>query len=138
MEIKEQILELYFNKKLKQKDIATKLDISKYIVSRTLKKDARYLLEKERRKENNKIKHKEKTIDYINKNRDNKRNDYEYMKQQHIKASLELSGRKNNISNRAYRDWNTSAYKYNSKTKTYNLRKELNAGFATPKSIKWE
>lgn len=138
MEIKEQILELYFNKQLKQKEIATKLNISKYVVSRTLTKDCRYLLEKEKRKENNRIKHKEKTIQYINQNRNNKRNDYEYMRYQHIIASLELSGGRKNISNRAYRNWNTSAYKYNSKTKTYNLRKELNAGFATPKKIRWE
>ena len=64
MEIKEQILELYFNKQLKQKEIATKLNISKYIVSRTLRKDHRYLLEKEKRIENNKIKHKENNSIY--------------------------------------------------------------------------
>lgn len=138
MEVKEQILELYFNEQLTQKEIAIKLNVSKYVVSRTLTKDCRYSLEKEKRKEINKQKHQQRTIQYIDAKRNHKRNDYEYIRQQHIKASLELSEGRKTISNRAYRDWNVSAYKYNPKTKTYNLRKELNAGFDAPKKIRWE
>ena len=51
MERNEIVVELYFTQKMKQKEIAEKLNISKYIVSRTLVKDARYKVEKEKRKE---------------------------------------------------------------------------------------
>ncbi len=50
MNIKDEILKLYFIDKLKQKDIAEKLQVSKYIISRTVSKDCRYKEEKERRK----------------------------------------------------------------------------------------
>ena len=42
------IVELYFTNKMKQKDIAEKLNISKYVVSRVLSKDERYEQEKEK------------------------------------------------------------------------------------------
>ena len=51
MERNKIIIELYFKQKMKQKDIAEKLNVSKYIVSRVLKEDVRYKQEKERRKE---------------------------------------------------------------------------------------
>ena len=54
--MKEIIIKLYFENKMKQVDIAKKLNISKYKVSRTLSKDEQYQKEKEKRK-----KHKEKT-----------------------------------------------------------------------------
>ena len=45
--LEQEILELYFKQKLKQKDIAERLKISKYKVSRTVTKDNRYITEKE-------------------------------------------------------------------------------------------
>ena len=59
------------------------------------------------------------------------------MKKMHEQASLELSGGKKTISNRAFRDWNTSAYKYNNKNKCYELKKGINTGADAPKRIKW-
>ena len=50
MERNEIIIELYFIKKMKQKEIAEMLNISKYIVSRVLSKESKYNEEKERRK----------------------------------------------------------------------------------------
>ena len=40
---------MYFNERMKQKDIALKLQISKYKVCRIVTKDTRYFNEKERR-----------------------------------------------------------------------------------------
>ena len=55
----------------------------------------------------------------------------------HIQASRELSGGKN-ISNRAFRNWNSSIYKYNDKTKSYYLKKGIVTGFDVPKKINWK
>lgn len=53
--MQEIILKMYFEDKLKQIEIANKLNISKYKVSRIVTKDSRYKKEKEERKEKNKL-----------------------------------------------------------------------------------
>ena len=104
MERNKIIVELYFTNKMKQKDIAEKLNISKYIVSRVLSKDARYSEEKERRKEMSIKRHNEKKAESVIRKRKQKQNDYAILKNQHIQASLELSGGRKSIGNIAFRD----------------------------------
>lgn len=137
--MEDEILKRYFKDKMRQIDIAIELNISKYKVSRVVTKDSRYNKEKERRKLSSEQKHKEKTIDYIKSKRRTKIQDevYQQLQQLHRQASQELSGRKT-ISNIAYRNWNTSAYKYNDKTKSYHLRNGIIAGFDVPRKIKWK
>ena len=48
-EEKEKIIEMFFIEEMKQIDIATILNISKYKVSRVVTQDSRYAKEKERR-----------------------------------------------------------------------------------------
>ena len=134
---KELILNMYFIEKLRPVDIAKKLSISKSAVTQILKKDKRYAQIKSDRKNKNNKNHIRKTISYINTKREIDRIENEYMKQQHIQASSELSGGRKPISNIAYRDWNTSVYKYNAKTKSYVLDKDITAGADIPKKIKW-
>ena len=131
------IVELYFTQNMKQKEIAEKLNISKYIVSRTLAKDSRYKQEKERRKEISIKKHNEKKAESVIRKRQNSRNDYAILKNQHIQASLELSGGKVHIGNRAFRDWNSSIYRYDKKTKSYKLKSDVVATYDVPRRIKW-
>lgn len=57
----ENILKMYFENKMKQTEIAEKLKISKYKVSRVVTKDSRYQQEKDNRKLENKNKHNERT-----------------------------------------------------------------------------
>ena len=138
--MEKEILKKYFQDKMKQKDIANELNISKYRVSRVVTKDERYIKEKERRKKENRIKNRKQTKEYI-KNERIRKNDnfsYEQLKQAHIQATIELSGGRKEISNRKFRDWNTSAYRYNQKSQSYKLRKEINAGSDVPKKIKWK
>lgn len=137
MERNEIIVELYFIKKMKQKDIAQKLNISKYIVSRVLRNDARYEQEKERRKEISIKTHNEKKIESVIRKRKQKQSDYAIIKNQHIQASLELSGGRKPIGNRAFRDWNPSIYKYDNKTKSYKLKSNITVTQDVPKRIKW-
>lgn len=138
MDKKYQILDLYFTKKYKQCEISEKLGVSTSSVNRIVMADSRYLEEKTTRKKENKIKHRQKTIRYMNKKRKSGiDSEYEALRRQHIEASKEISGGIKNISNRAFRDWNTSAYKYNYKSKSYVLKKGITVGADVPKKIKW-
>ena len=60
MENQENILDLYYNKHLKQKDIATIIGVSKQYVSKVVRQDVRYAKERETRKLNNKEKQKKR------------------------------------------------------------------------------
>ena len=137
--MKELILEKYFNEKLSQVEIAKELNIYKSTVSRIVSKDIRYQKEKAVRKNENRIKNKEFTINYINEKRKQKSKDedYDILKYLHEQASIELSGSKNPIGNRAFRNWNSSIYKYNDKRKSYILRRGINVGADVPRTIKW-
>lgn len=65
------------------------------------------------------------------------KNDYAILKNQHIQASMELSGGKKTISNRAFRNWNSSIYKYDNKTKSYKVKSNVVTTYDVPKKIKW-
>lgn len=137
MNLNEKILDLYYIDKLKQKDIAQKLKISKYKVSRTVSKDERYIKDKESRKQKSKQRHKNKTIQYMKEKRERNEISYLFLKAQHEQDCKELSGGKG-ISNRVYRDWNASAYKYDNRTKSYYLKKGIIAGYDVPKKVNWK
>ena len=141
MNNKEKIIFLYFSKHLNIIEISKKLNISKQYVSKIVRNDYRHTEETIRRKEQNRLKQVERNKKYI-KNR--RKKDYEnrlnaYMELQHLQAANELSGRKG-INNRAYRDWNTSIYNFNYKTKEYCIKKEFKnkTSYAIPKKIKWD
>jgi predicted transcriptional regulator len=136
---KEVIIRLYFEEKLRVVDISKNLDISKSAVTQVLQKDRRYLKEKELRKKINQKRNKEFTKNYIANKRKQNSIDIEYalLRQAHEQASRELSGGRKPINNRAYRDWNSSIYKYDEKTKSYVLRKNIIVGSDVPKRIKW-
>lgn len=138
---KDTIIKLYFIEKLIPADIATKLNISKSAVTQTLQKDERYKIEKELRKEQNQVKHKENTNNYIKMTRKKEqfKNNVDdlILKNKHIEASNELSKRKR-LNNMGYRNWNKSAYEYNFKRKGFEFKKELGRSYDVPKFIKVE
>ncbi len=136
---KSEILDLYFIKQYKQIDISKLLDVSSSSVNRIIMADERYLEEKKRRHDANRAKNKEKTINYINQTRNNKGCDivYEGLKKLLEDDRRELSGGRKPICDRAYRDWNTSIYNYNEKSKSYVLKKGIIVGYDVPKRIEW-
>lgn len=140
--MKDEILDLYFNKKLKQNEIAKELNIAKSTVSKIISKDARYVMEKEQRKLINKEKHNKQIKECTEKRRKEKQlcNNLDdlILKRMHIEASMELSGGRKPINNRAFRDWNTSIYEFNEKNKSYVLKKGINVGADVPKKINWK
>lgn len=137
----EMILDLYFNKKLKQKEIAEKLNISKGKVSKTLSKDNRFYSEKQSRKHNNKIRHNNDIKERVIKNRKIKqfkdKADDLMLKNIHNQDTMELSGRKH-LNNESYRKWNSSAYKFNPSKNRFEFDENLGRSFDVPKFIKNE
>ena len=126
--MKEEILKLYYEDGLRPVDIAEKLNIPSYKITRIIQKDSRYKEEKNTRKANNEQKHKEYTKEYMKSKRKeeqfiNKVDDL-VLKNRHIQASKELSKR-NYLTNENYRKWNYSAYKYNPSKHRYEFDEKL-------------
>ncbi len=108
---KNYILDKYYNEHEKSTIIAKELNVDPSYITKITKKDARYEQEKEYRtqisKENRKIAKRE----CIRNKRQNEADKqlYEFVKQQHIEASKELSY-SSKMSDLAYIKWNLSAY----------------------------
>ena len=135
MSNKEQILNLYYNEHLKQKEIADIVGTSTQYVSKVVRADKRNKQEKEKRKNEN----SERKIYMQNyfKNYDRpKKEDLAYQQMIALLEQdiLELSFKNNNISDYAFAKWNSSAYHTNSKGNLV-LNRNLKVGFDVPKSI---
>lgn len=118
------IKELYFEKQMSLTEISEIVKTSISYISRILRKDKRYNVEKEKRKQDKLMKRKKLQKELIYKKRKDK-NDIEYinMKNQHEKAVKELS--KNSVLGKdTLRKWCSSAYKYNKKRKRYEFDTE--------------
>ena len=118
-----EICELYFQSKMSFSEISRKFDICVSQVSRIVRKNENYINEKNKRIQETKDKNDEKAIlDYL-----------------HNQASAELSGRRT-ISNRAFKNWNSSIYEFHNRTKEFRLKKEFKerVSYAVPKKIKWD
>lgn len=133
------IIDLYYIKKFKQKDIANKLNISEATVSRIIRKDKRYSLEKEYRKKENKIKHnksiQKRVVHKRKKNQFKDKNDDLILKKIHMQDACELS-KHFHLSNENYRQWNYSAYNYNPSKRRYEFNKKLGRSADVPKYVK--
>jgi hypothetical protein len=134
---KEDILDLYYNKHLKQNEIAKIVGTSNQYVSKIVKADFRYKQEKENRKTDNAEKRKQYLKDYFenyDRPKKEKDNSYEQLQALHEQASRELSYTNNDISDYAYAKWNLSAYHRNSKGNLV-IDRKLKVGFDVPKTI---
>ena len=113
------INELYFKQEKTLSEIAQSINTSISYISKVLRNNEKYKVEKERRKQENlqQRRKKQKTIIYAN--RKNKTDiEYTNMKKEHEQASKELS--KHSILGKdTLRKWCSSAYNYNEKKKRY-------------------
>ena len=91
MSNKEKIIDLFYNEHLKSVDIALELNVSNAYVSKIIKKDSRYLEEMNQRKQQNKQKHKERTIEYMKLKQKSNKDSYEALKAQLKQDAEELS-----------------------------------------------
>ena len=136
MENRENILDLYFNKHLKQKEIATIVGVSKQYVSKVIKTDSRYKEEKQTRKDENAIKRKDYLKEYY-KNYDRPKiedNSYEQLQALLYQDSLELSYSSSNINDYAFAKYNSSIY-HRDKNGNLKLNKGIKVGNDVPKTI---
>ncbi len=136
MENRENILDLYFNKHLKQKEIATIVGVSKQYVSKVIKADSRYAEEKQTRKDENAIKRKDYLKEYY-KNYDKPKiedNSYEQLQALLYQDSLELSYPSSNINDYAFAKYNSSIY-HRDKNGNLKLNKGIKVGNDVPKTI---
>ena len=136
MENRENILDLYFNKHLKQKEIATIVGVSKQYVSKVIKADSRCKEEKQTRKDENAVKRKDYLKEYY-KNYDRPKiedNSYEQLQALLYQDSLELSYSSNNINDYAFAKHNSSIY-HRDKNGNLKLNKGIKVGNDVPKTI---
>ena len=136
LENRENILDLYFNKHLKQKEIATIVGVSKQYVSKVIKADSRCKEEKQTRKDENAIKRKDYLKEYY-KNYDRPKtedNSYEQLQALLYQDSLELSYSSNNINDYAFAKYNLSIY-HRDKKGNLKLNKGIKVGNDVPKTI---
>ena len=138
MDNKEKILELFYNKHLKQNEISKIINISNQYVSKIVKADNRYKQEKEYRKklnkENREIYLKEYFKNYIRHKKDD--NSYEQLKAQQRQDAIELSNTIPYISDYAFAKWNRSIYTYDKKSSDIVLKKNICVSIDVPKRVR--
>lgn len=136
MNTKEQILDLYYNQHLKQKEIAKIVGKSNPYVSKIVRADLRNKQEKEHRKKENAKNRKDYLQDYFKNYLRPKKNDnsYEQLLALLKQDVLELSYACNELSDYVFAKWNSSAYHTNKKGNLV-IDKKLNVGFDVPKSV---
>lgn len=134
---KNKIIELFFINHLSIKEIANIVDTSSAYITKIIKNDERYVMEKQYRKEKSKEKRKQDKNNFMKNKREQKRIDdnYSFVQAQHYQATRELS-KSRHITNETYRKWNSSAYKYNPLKKRYEFDEKLGRASDIPKYIK--
>lgn len=137
MDKKEQILDLYFNKHLKQTEIAEKINASQQYISKIIKKDEKYEDEKSSRKSSNAEKRKIAQAEYQKNYVRKKDKDiaYEQLLAQQRQDALELSYNSHPLSNYAFKKANSSIYTYDSIKNQFVMIRGIKAGFDAPKRI---
>ena len=134
---KDKIIELFFINHLSVKEIADSVGTSSAYITKIIKTDERYVMEKQYRKEKSKEKRKKDKNNFMKNKREQKRIDdnYSFVQAQHYQATKELS-KSRHITNETYRKWNSSAYKYNPLKKRYEFDEKLGRASDIPKYIK--
>lgn len=132
---KNYILDKYYNEHDKPTNIAKELNVNPSYITKIIKNDTRYIQEKEYRAQISRENRKIAKRDWIRNKRQSESNKqlYEFVKQQHIEASKELSYT-SDLSDLTYRKWNSSAYHRNSKGNLI-IDRKLKVGSDVPKSI---
>ena len=132
---KSYILDKYYNEHDKPTNIAKELNVNPSYITKVIKSDTRYIQEKEYRAQISRENRKIAKRDWIRNKRQSESDKqlYEFVKQQHIEASKELSY-SSEMSDLAYIKWNSSAYHRNSKGNLI-IDRRLKVGSDVPKSI---
>lgn len=116
------INDLYYEQKKSLTEIAEIINTSISYVSKILRKDKKYKIEKEKRKQDKLLHRKQvqKKMIYDKRKDNNITKDIDYidLKRKHEEAAMELS-QHSTIGNQALRKWCSGAYKYNENKNRY-------------------
>lgn len=132
----ENILDLYYNKHLKQNDIANIVCVSKQYVSKVVNSDSRCKKEKQLRKDKNAITRKDYMKEYFKNYVRSKKEDnsYEQLKALQYQDSLELSYFNSYMNDYTFAKYNSSIY-HSDKNGNLRLNKGINVCNDVPKII---
>ena len=137
--MKEDILKMYFEEHMKQKDIAEILNVTSQYISKVVAKDDRYVDEKSsRHKESQRRKaeyNKEYHSTYERKYDKSSKEDYDKLKALLDSDARRMSVRSHGISKDSYVKSNLSAYTQD-KNGNLVLEDNINASYALPKKYK--
>lgn len=137
--MKEDILKMYFEEHMKQKDIAEILNVTAQYISKVVAKDDRYLAEKSsRHKESQKRKaeyNKEYYLTYERKYDRSSKEDYDRLRALLDSDARQMSVHSYEISTDAYVKSNLGAYTQD-KNGNLVLDDNINASYALPKKYK--
>lgn len=137
MNKKDEILKMYYEEHLKQKDIATKVKVTQSYISQVIKDDKRYNTNKETKHKMSMIKKANYNKEYYKSYKRPKKDDnsYQELQVQLAKDSAELSyHNKYSMSDYDFIKCNASAYHRNSKG-NLSLVNGLTVGFDVPRTV---
>ena len=132
---KDKIVELFYEMHLRPTDIAQELNVVKSYVTKIIKNDARYVNEKDLRKNNNKEKNKVLKREYIQKKRAKEKQEYLAMLIQ-INRDNEYLSKKKQLSDLQFAKWNRQMYEYCKNSSDLQLKSSINVGYNVPKRIR--
>ena len=131
-----EIIKLYYEDNLTQKEIAEKLGITQGYISQVIKKDERYIIHKEEKHqkslEKKAIYNKEYYKTYERPKKDD--DSYKQLQAQRDKDTAELSSEVGYISDYDYAKWNPNAYEVD-KNGNLKLVKGLKVSIDVPKTV---
>ena len=130
----QKIIMLFYEEHKRPTDIAKELKVSKPYITKVIKKDERYIKEKEYRKNISKENHKACKRNYINKRRQTEKQEYQAMIIQINKDNEYLSTKKE-ISDLAFVKWNRDMFRYDKNSSNLILRKGFKFAFDVPKRV---
>ena len=135
----EEILEMYFDKHMKQKDIAKVFNVSNQYISKVIRKDDRYseekLLRKKKKKKRKAEYNKEYYSTYERKIDKSDKEDYEILQAQLDNDSRLMSNHSFRISNDSYVQSNLGAYTQDKKGNLV-VDGNIHTSYALPKKYK--
>ena len=134
---KEEIVKLYYEDNLTQKEIAKKLGITQGYVSQVIKEDERYFTHKEEKHKKSLEKKANCNKEYYKTYERAKKDDDSYagLQAQLDKDSLELSYSSWHISDLAFAKWNRQMYIYDKNSSDLVLRKGFKYACDVPKRV---
>ena len=137
-ETKDKIIDLFYEKHLRQSDIAKQLKVAKSYITKVIQKDSRYIEEKESRKAKNKEKNKiQKRVCAKNRREKEKQERQEYEKLMLLinndNVILSTKKKENDLQDAK---WNRSVYEYDENSSDLVLNPNVNAGYNLAKRVR--